>query len=80
MKKEEILVVIGSLIKKRRKELGLTQEQLASNLGLKQSQIYYYEKGIYNIRIDLLFRFAEELEVSPIYFIEGVLNKNNLMV
>lgn len=46
---------IGERIKKRRKELGLSAEQIAEKLGVSPATIYRYESNdIMNMRIDKL--------------------------
>ena len=57
---------IGSRIKLRREELGLTLEQLASKLRLNKSTIQRYETGqVQNIKLPILQSMAEQLNVDP---------------
>lgn len=59
---------IGQNIAKRRKELGLTQEELATKLGYKsKSTINKIELGINDIPQAKVKRFAEVLDVSVPY-------------
>lgn len=55
-------------IKERRIAMGLTQEELASRLGLQKSAIAKYEKGrVENIKRSIIQRMSEILECSPCY-------------
>jgi transcriptional regulator with XRE-family HTH domain len=57
---------IGKNIADRRKELGLTQEELATRLGYKsKSTINKIELGINDIPQTKIVKFAEALHTSP---------------
>lgn len=57
---------IGKNILKRRKEMGFTQEELASKLGYKsKSTINKIELGINDIPQSKVMKFAEVLETTP---------------
>lgn len=59
---------IGIMIKKRRDELGLTQEALASLLGYKsKSTINKIETGINDISQSKIIAFAKALDTTPSY-------------
>ena len=59
---------IGERIKKRRKELGLSAEQIAEKLGVSPATIYRYESNdIMNMRIDKLEPIAKVLRTTPAY-------------
>ena len=59
---------IGERIKKRRKELGLSAEQIAKKLGVSPATIYRYESNdIMNMRIDKLEPIAKVLRTTPAY-------------
>ncbi|NBB69503.1 MAG: helix-turn-helix domain-containing protein [Alphaproteobacteria bacterium] len=59
---------IGERIRRRRVELGLTQEQLACRLGLSYQQIQKYERGTNSISASRLYALARRLDVAPGYF------------
>lgn len=62
----DLMSTIGSNIKKRREELGLTQEELAKKLGYKsKSTINKIEMGINDINQTKIITFANVLEVPP---------------
>ena len=59
---------VGEKIKIRRKELGLSADQLAEKLKKDRSTIYRYEsKEIEKLPIDIIEPLADALAVSPQY-------------
>lgn len=55
-------------IKSRRLQMGLTQEELATKLGLQKSAIAKYENGrVENIKRSIIQQMADVLECSPAY-------------
>ncbi len=62
---------IGERIRRRRVELGLTQEGLARVLGVTYQQIQKYEAGTNRISAVYLHRLAEVLAVPLEWFFEG---------
>ena len=59
---------IGERIRARRKELGLTADQIAERLGLDRTTIYRYERGAINkVPSDVLGKLAIILRTSPLY-------------
>ena len=65
MQSEELRRVLGSNIRRRRLELGLTQEQLAERLNVTQGYISDLEKGKRAPLLKTLAEFSEILQVSP---------------
>lgn len=59
---------IGERIRRRRVELGLTQEQLACRVGISYQQIQKYEHGANRISASRLYALACRLDVAPAYF------------
>ncbi len=53
---------VGFLIRDARKQRGLTQQQLAAELGTSQSAIHRIEAGGQNLSIDMINRIAQALE------------------
>jgi transcriptional regulator with XRE-family HTH domain len=53
-----------ALLKKMRKENGLTQQQVADFLHLDRSTYAYYESGRTKINIDILIRLSKFFQVS----------------
>lgn len=59
---------IGDRIKKRRKELKMSADDLAERLGKNRSTVYRYEAGeIENMPLDILEELAAALKTSPAY-------------
>jgi len=61
---------IGSKIRHRRKELGLTQEKLAEALGITYQQLQRYENGKSYLNTDRLQAISNVLDVPIAYFFE----------
>ena len=64
-------------IKAGRKSKGLTQEQLASLIGVSSKTISRYEQGIAEPGVDTLFSLSEVLDIEMsefLYFSESVFN------
>ena len=65
--------MIGELIKKRRLELGMTQEELAKRLGYAhKSSINKLEMNKNDVTQTLLLKISDALDVSPMYFINQI--------
>lgn len=61
---------MGERIKTRRKELGMTAEELGDAIGRSRATIYKYEKGdIENLSHTLLIPLAEALHTTPEYLL-----------
>lgn len=59
-------MVVGKRIKERRKELGMSADELGKRLGKDRSTIYRYEKGdIENMPLDILEPIAKALRTTP---------------
>jgi transcriptional regulator with XRE-family HTH domain len=59
---------IGRLVRAQRKQLGLTQTDLAERIGVTFQQVQKYENGTNRISIGRLTRIAEALDVPPPFF------------
>lgn len=59
---------IGNRIKKRRKELGLTQTELADRVKTTKQTIYKYENEVVtNLPSDRIEQLAKALDTTPAY-------------
>ena len=65
MDQSEIYLHIGTLVKMRRKELGLTQQKLASRLGISRASLANVEVGRQSVLVHQLFDYAETLGLAP---------------
>ena len=75
-------MTIGKRIKDRRKQLGMSADELAKRLGKDRSTIYRYEKGdIENLPLDILEPIAAALGTTPQYLMgwEKVQQKNDTL-
>lgn len=62
---------VGANIKKRRKELGLTQETLAEQLSVSVGYVSQVERGVTKISLDLLAKVSSLLQYDIGYFVSG---------
>jgi transcriptional regulator with XRE-family HTH domain len=67
---ENIPQLIGKRLRKRRKELELTLDELAEKTGLTASFLSLLERDINNPSLDSLRKISEALEVPLFYFSE----------
>lgn len=69
MERSQFLIEMGSKIRKRRKELNLSQEELAKMTGYKdRSSIARLEKGEFDLSTSKIKLFAAALKIEPEYF------------
>ena len=68
----EIDVHLGRRLRRRRRLLGLTQQQLASVCGVRFQQIQKYECAANRMSAARLWQLAEALEVPVSYFYDGL--------
>ena len=67
---------IGDLIKKKRKEAGLTQDELAKRLDVTKSTLSKWESGrIHNMRRDNIVSLSNALRISPIDLLNAAVQK-----
>lgn len=55
---------IGARMRARRLELGLSQEELADQIGVTFQQVQKYEKGINRVSASTLFRISQALKLQ----------------
>ena len=63
---------VGRRIRRRRRLLGLTQQQLAESIGIRFQQVQKYESGANRVSASRLFEIAEALDVPVQYFYEEI--------
>lgn len=63
---------IGQAIRRRRRIMNLTLEQVGSRCGFSFQQIQKYEAGVNTISAAQLWAIAQVLEVPVSYFFEGL--------
>lgn len=67
----EIDLHLGRRLRRRRRLLGLTQQQLGDRVGIRFQQVQKYECGANRISAARLWELAEALETSVTYFYDG---------
>ncbi len=60
---------LGEKIRTLRKKIGMTQKELAEQVGLTPSFISQLEKNLISPSLDSLLRLSEKLNTQPIYFL-----------
>lgn len=65
-------VHVGKRIRHRRWLLGMTQQQLAEQVGIKFQQIQKYETGANRVSASRLWDIADSLGVPVSFFFEGL--------
>lgn len=71
-KPQRVDVLVGSRIRMRRMELGLSQEHLGKSIGLTFQQVQKYEKGANRVGGSRLVQIADVLGVPPAFFFQEV--------
>lgn len=69
---KDVDIFAGEQLKKRRKELGMSQKVLAEALGVTFQQVQKYEKGLNRIGASRLYDLCEALKTKPSYFFKGM--------
>jgi len=62
---------VGTRMRVRRLEIGMSQEKLGEALGITFQQVQKYEKGTNRVSISRLHQIAQALETPLSYFYEG---------
>lgn len=63
---------VGQRVRQRRWMVGMTQQQLASSVGIRFQQIQKYETGTNRISASRLWDIAAALDVPVSFFFEGL--------
>jgi transcriptional regulator with XRE-family HTH domain len=67
----DVLVSFAENLRRRRKELGLTQEELGARAEIQMADISRYESGTRDPRITTIARLAQALDVRIAELLEG---------
>lgn len=71
-------MTVGEKIRKRRKELNMTMEDLGRAIGVQRSAINKYEKDmIKDMKESTIRALAKALQVSPIYLLDDLITDPN---
>jgi transcriptional regulator with XRE-family HTH domain len=68
---EDPRVMLGRIVYRQRMQLGISQEDLADQVGLDRTYISGIERGIRNPTFLVLLRLAQVLHVPPSLFMEA---------
>lgn len=63
---------IGTKVRERRTQIGMSQEKLAELLGVTFQQIQKYEKGLNRIAASRLYDMTKALKINVAYFFDGL--------
>ncbi len=66
--KKIILIEFGNNVRKLRLSKGLTQEQLANELGVEISQISRIERGVVNTSVTTIYAISQTLKIDSSEF------------
>lgn len=69
---QKIIEAFGQVLKSKREELGLTQEQLAFSIDSHFTHISRLENGHKQPTLTMIFKLADALKINPEYFINEV--------
>lgn len=75
---DDIKKTIGEKIKRRRRELKITQNQMAEKLGITRGYYIHWEKGTRSITSSQLFKIAQALNVDVSYFYDSPQKTNDI--
>ncbi len=65
----DVEAAIGAKIRNRRRALGITQMELAAELGISYQQLQKYERGTNRVAASRLYLIAKILRVEVQYFL-----------
>jgi transcriptional regulator with XRE-family HTH domain len=68
----DVLVSFAENLRRRRKELGLSQEQLGARANIQMADISRYESGSRDPRVTTIARLAQALDVPIAELLEDV--------
>jgi transcriptional regulator with XRE-family HTH domain len=66
----DVFQLLGANVRRYRKLRGMTQEQLAHEVGMERSYISDLERGTRNPSVRALGRLAQALSVEPLALLE----------
>ena len=63
---------VGSRVRERRIELGMSQPKLAAALGIAYQQLYKYEQAKNRVSASRLYELSKVLDVPVTFFFDGI--------
>ena len=70
--KEAALSALGQLVRQKRQQAGISQEELASRSGLDRTYISGVERGVRNPSLTALLKIARGLKISVANLLDGL--------
>jgi transcriptional regulator with XRE-family HTH domain len=67
-----IETAFGRVLRAKRKELGISQEELALEAGIDRNFVSLLERGINQPSLTTIFKISKALQIDPSYFIKEV--------
>lgn len=68
---------LSNRLKERREQLGLTQSEVASLLGITPGAVGNYEKGVSTPKADILFKVFDALKCDANYLFQDEMNERS---
>lgn len=68
----DVNAFVGRRIRRRRRLMGLTQQDLAAACGVTFQQVQKYESASTRLTVERLWRVARALQVDVAYFFTGL--------
>lgn len=65
MDEDELKLKIGAVIRAKRTEMGISQEDFADSIGMHRAYYSVVERGVRNITLPTLLRVARGLKSKP---------------
>ena len=70
--RDDVTAYVGRKIRRRRRLVNMTQQELGAACGVTFQQVQKYESASTRVSVDMLWRLACALEVDIAYFFEGL--------
>jgi len=67
----DVALAFGKALRQKRKEVGLTQEQLAHEADIQRNYVSLIERGVNQPTITVIFKLAAALNCSPSTLVAG---------
>lgn len=68
---------LGRRVRTVRRQMGLTQEELAEKVGISASFLGHIERGTRAASLETLVALCNELCISPVYLLQASLHNNS---
>ena len=61
----QVLIGLGAVVRRRREDIGLSQDELGNLCGLHRTYIGSVERGERNLTLSSMMQIAEALQIEP---------------